>query len=193
MTVAEQLPVLTVTGTCGNTMLYNIDGKLVAFSCNHHINPISPKGSSGDDMFVQDTSSSLPPEKPYVSLREFLHTGHGGGAAMEVVSTINDLAREGLSDDHILILKPDGSVGSDPDDYHRLLDSSWPQGSSEVEPIQVDLGDRVRSFMSDDLDKNARPFVLVCPPSFGAIGVSHLEPALRAAAEVNAPVRLVTL
>ena len=53
MTVTE-LPVLTVTGTCGNTMLYNIDGKLVAFACNHHTDPAHPPGGSGGDISVED-------------------------------------------------------------------------------------------------------------------------------------------
>jgi hypothetical protein len=192
MTVTE-LPVLTVTATCGNTMLYDIDGKLVAFACNHHTDPTDPPGGSGGDISVEDSSSSPSPEKTYVSVRDYLGTGSGGGTTLGIISTINDLAREGRSDDHLRVLNPDGSVGSDPGDYRRLLDTQWHQGSGEAEPTQVDLGDQVRSFLSDELDKNARPFVLVCPPSFGVIGARHLELTFRDAADMNAPVRLVTL
>lgn len=173
MTVVE--PVLTVTGMCGNTMLYHVNGTLVAFTCDHSV----------------ESSHKSPP--PYSSIRKYTGTGFGGGTALGIIRTIDNLARDGRSDDHLLVLKPDGSVGNDPQDYHGLLDAHQHRQISEDVPIDVDLGDQVQSFLSHDLDPDARPFVLVSPPSFGAIGAHHLEPALRAAADMNAPLWLLTL
>ena len=80
-----------------------------------------------------------------------------------------------------------------PDDYRQLLENHQQWQGVDSGPVQVDLGDRVRSYLDRDLDQHARPFTIVCSPAVSAISADHLEPTLRTAAAARAPVRLLTL
>jgi hypothetical protein len=173
----QQLPVLTVTGTCGQTVYYDVDGRIIAFSCGHADTSGGPVGEKGEESHTT---------------RDIFDSGGGGGTAM-VVDTLDLLLREGRTDDHLLVIRADGELGNDANDYREVLDAHRQPRSVSAEPVQVDLGNRVQSFLDHDVDEHARPFIVICPLTVGSIGADQLVPTLRAAAEAHAPIRLLTL
>jgi hypothetical protein len=172
----QSVPVLTITGTCGQTIHYDIDGRLVAFSCAHATASTSGGAVSG---------------KGEHTTRDIFDSGGGGGVAM-VVDTLDRLSREGRTDDHLVVIKSDGQIADNANQYREVLNAQDQQNTGP-EPVQVDLGTRVQSYLGHDIDEDAQPFIVVFPRTAGSIRADQLLPTLHAAAEARAPIRLMTL
>lgn len=173
----QSVPVLTITGTCGQTIHYDIDGRLVAFSCAHATTSASGGAVSG---------------KSEHTTRDIFDSGGGGGVAM-VVDTLDRLSREGRTDDHLVVIKSDGDIAHNANQYREVLDARDQLQNTGPEPVRVDLGNRVQSYLSHDIDEDAQPFIVVLPRTAGSISADQLLPTLHAAAEARAPIRLMTL
>jgi len=173
----QQLPVFTVNGICGQTVYYDIDGRMIAFSCHH-------AGTAG--------GGAVRGKGIYTS-RDIFNSGDSGGGVDMLVDTLDRLSNEGRTDDHLMVIRPDGEIGYNADHYREVLDSHHQLQGAEATPLQVDLGNRVQSYLDHDVDERAQPFIVVCPRTLGSIGAEQLMPALRAAAAARAPIRLMTL
>jgi hypothetical protein len=187
--VPPMTPAFTVTGMCGKTVHYNINGQIIAFTCS----PDSgPDGGGGGEPPIDNggeggiTRAGNPPGSSSFD-------SGSGGATAQTIRSIYRLSDEGRTDDHLLVMRPDGEIGRELEDYRGVLDAHQRLQGVVGGPVQIDLGDRVRAYLDHDIDEHAQPFVIVCPPTLNSIGADQLEPTLRAAAAAHAPVRLVTL
>jgi hypothetical protein len=181
----QQAAVLTLHGVCGKTVRQTVLGLAVDVSCDV------------DDAAVMVDIVDPPPDplpgKSSVTTRpsDIFDSGHPGSAAeFAIRDTLDRLVRENRANDHLIVITPDGRAGHDPDAYRRMLDS-YQQPAGEG-PLELQIDERLHASLLRRVNEQATPYVIVCARGVTRVGPEQLEGPLRAAAEAQAPIQLLS-
>jgi len=179
-----QQAVLTVTGECGKSIKLPVLGILIEVRCAHGVQvPENHEEASQSHGYF-----------PSGGIAEAIFSGSGGGTAL--VGEVGDHAQSGVSDDHLLVIGPDGRLGAAVEDYRAFINALGTYREDEAtrtSSVSVNIDEAAHSFLSHDVDDDAKPYVIVSSPQIDNIRADHLSATLRTAAAANAPVHLFTL